>query len=595
MKEEKDFEGWGIKKNKINNRNLKPLEILVGDIWWVYIGANIGTEIDGKGDNWTRPVIVLKIIDNTSIFVAPLTSSKFYNNKWHPILNYDFIDSNGKFKKSKVCLNQVKAIDYRRLKIRICNTGDEEYYRIMSVFDSLYKAEPALLGRGAEYLRSDASVTSEEMTFDISISNAHTKSIAQHDYNAEALALHKEHHGKIGLQNKVKLENRDDLSRAYTPGVAAVCLAIANAGKVEGADEIYSESQRLAAREYTLKRNTVAIVSDGSAVLGLGNIGPLGAIPVMEGKAAILKEFAGVDGFPICLDTQDTEEIIKVVKQIAPVFGAINLEDIAAPRCFEIEERLRRELDIPVMHDDQWGTATVVLAGLINATRLRQTEIENTNRKSDEIVLRDIKDIKLSEIKIIINGVGSAGVAVARLLMAYGFTDILFCDSKGLIHTNRNDLTKEKIELLEKSIANPLTPFVSLSEAIKNRDVFIGLSKPGTVTSDMVRSMNNNPIIFSLANPTPEIMPEEAHAAGVFIMATGRSDYPNQLNNSLIFPGLFKGMLTYDIRQFSIDIFMRAALALANHVTRPNVNAILPSMFDKTLVEKISKSVLLKN
>ena len=417
------------------------------------------------------------------------------------------------------------------------------------------------------------------------------KELKRHDYNAEALALHKEHHGKIGLQNKVPLATRVDLARAYTPGVAAVCLAIANGPLPygEGWGGANLESQRLAAREYTLKRNTVAIVSDGSAVLGLGNIGPLGAIPVMEGKAAILKEFAGVDAFPICLDTQDTEEIIKAVKQIAPVFGAINLEDIAAPRCFEIEERLRRELNIPVMHDDQWGTATVVLAGLINAIRLRQG------------------DVNLSEIKIIINGIGSAGVAVARLLMEYGFTNILFMDSIGLIHSDRNDLTKEKVELLEKSIAVPLSCgegvgerpvsdfLVPLSEAMKNVDVFIGLSKPNTVTSHMVRSMNSNPIIFSLANPTPEIMPEEAHAAGAFIVATGRSDYPNQLNNSLIFPGLFKGMLTHDIRQFSTDIFMRAAIALANHVESPTIDAILPNMFDKSLVKVISESVLLKH
>ena len=393
----------------------------------------------------------------------------------------------------------------------------------------------------------------------------------KHDYNAEALALHAEHHGKIGLANKVPLATRADLARAYTPGVAAVCLAISNA-----------DDQRLATREYTLKRNTVAIVSDGSAVLGLGNIGPYGAIPVMEGKAAILKEFAGVDAFPICLDTEDTEEIIKAVKQIAPVFGAINLEDIAAPRCFEIEERLRAELNIPVMHDDQWGTATVVLAGLINAIKLRNIEKEKSKQNPDN----------LSEIKIIINGVGSAGVAVARLLMAYGFTYILFVDSKGLIHTDRTDLTKEKIELLAKSKA---ISFVgNLQDAMRSRDVFIGLSKPGTVTADMVRSMNERPIIFSLANPVPEIMPEEAHAAGAFIMATGRSDYPNQLNNSLIFPGLFKGMLEHDVRQFSIDIFMRAAIALAEYVQDPTVDAILPSMFDRGLVNIISESVLKK-
>ena len=454
----------------------------------------------------------------------------------------------------------------------------------------------------------------------------------KHDFNAEALAMHAQHHGKIELKNKVPLATREDLSRAYTPGVGAVCLAIANATLVQAAQFIpspgpfpkgrgemqlsgplpfgkgwgWDNSQHLAARLYTLKRNTVAIISDGSAVLGLGNIGPLAAIPVMEGKAAILKEFAGVDAFPICLDTQDTEEIIKAVKQIAPVFGAINLEDISAPRCFEIEERLRKELSIPVMHDDQWGTATVVLAGVINAIKLY-------NLKSDAAYT-----LTKENIKVIINGVGSAGVAVSRLLFAYGITDILLCDSKGLIHKGRDDINKEKIELLESSTAD-MSAFVSLNgsrplgrvgegvvlagvveadevytlaQAIKGRNIFIGLSKPNTVTKDMVRSMAELPIIFSLANPIPEIMPEDAKAAGAFIVATGRSDYLNQLNNSLIFPGLFKGMLDYDIRQFDINIFMRAALALANHVENLSVENILPSMFDKKLVEIISKSVL---
>ena len=440
----------------------------------------------------------------------------------------------------------------------------------------------------------------------------------KHNYNEEALAMHAEHHGKIMINNKVPLANREDLSRAYTPGVGAVCMAIANPpspltplqdlerGTTPNASVFLSgsspklgevreraELQRLAARKYTLKRNTVAIVSDGSAVLGLGNIGALGAIPVMEGKAAILKEFAGVDAFPICLDTQDTEEIIKAVKQIAPVFGAINLEDIAAPRCFEIEERLRRELNIPVMHDDQWGTATVVLAGIINAIKLYNIE----NKK---------ETLTKENVKVIVNGVGSAGVAVSRLLMSYGIKDMLFVDSKGLIYKGRTDLNKEKIELLDSSSANLLELFPSLgkvpdraegvvlnlADAMRGRNVFIGLSKPGTVTADMVRSMAERPIIFSLANPVPEIMPEEAHEAGVFIMATGRSDYPNQLNNSLIFPGLFKGMLNNDIRQFDVSIFMRAALALANHVENPTTENILPDMFDKTLVDTISRSVL---
>jgi malate dehydrogenase (oxaloacetate-decarboxylating) len=376
-----------------------------------------------------------------------------------------------------------------------------------------------------------------------------------HDYNKESLELHKAHHGKIGLATKVPMNDRDDLSRAYTPGVAEVCREIARDPSL--------------AREYTLKRNTVAIISDGSAILGLGNLGPLAAIPVMEGKAAILKSFADVDAFPICLDTQDTEEIIKAVKQLAPVFGAVNLEDIAGPKCFEIEERLRNELPIPVMHDDQWGTATVVLAGLINALKV-------TGREGKEH-------------KIVINGVGAAGVATARLLLSYGFTNMLFCDSKGIIYASRTDLTKEKKELLAASSLGGHEG--SLSDAVVGADVFIGVSKPGSLTKDMVRSMNKDAIVFALANPTPEIMPDEAKEAGVAVIATGRSDFPNQLNNSLIFPGLFKGVLRGNVKQFEIGMFTRAALALAGHVKEPTRESILPTMFDTELVEVIAKSV----
>jgi malate dehydrogenase (oxaloacetate-decarboxylating) len=379
----------------------------------------------------------------------------------------------------------------------------------------------------------------------------------QHDYNQEALDLHRKGHGKIGTETKVPLDSKEDLSRAYTPGVAEVCREIAR--------------DPLLAREYTLKRNTVAIISDGSAILGLGNLGALAAIPVMEGKAAILKSFAGVDAFPICLDTQDTEEIIKAVKQLAPVFGAVNLEDIAAPRCFEIEERLRKELSIPVMHDDQWGTATVVLGGLINALQV-------TNRGEGK------------ESKIVINGVGSAGVAISRLLIAYGFTNILFCDSQGIIHKGRAELTKEKQELISMSALSPLEG--SLADAVKEADVFIGVSKAGALTKEMVETMNKGSIVFALANPIPEIMPEAAKEAGATVIATGRSDFPNQLNNSLIFPGLFKGVLNANVKQFDISMFTRAALALANHVKNPTPDAILPTMFDKELVGVIAKTVV---
>jgi malate dehydrogenase (oxaloacetate-decarboxylating) len=378
-----------------------------------------------------------------------------------------------------------------------------------------------------------------------------------HDYNQEALDLHKEHHGKLATLSKVPLASREDLSRAYTPGVGHVVKEIARDPSL--------------AREYTLKRNTVAIISDGSAILGLGNLGALASIPVMEGKSVILREFAGVDSFPICLDTQDTEEIIKAVKQIAPVFGAINLEDIAAPKCFEVEERLRRELSIPVMHDDQWGTATVVLGGLINALKV-------TARG-------EVKDVK-----IVVNGVGSAGVAISRLLLAYGFTNILFCDSKGIIHDKREELNKEKVELISKSVLKGFEG--TLAQAVVGADVFIGVSKAGALTKEMAESMNHDAIVFALANPVPEIMPEVAREAGVGVIATGRSDFPNQLNNSLIFPGLFKGMLDNNIKQFEIEMFTRAALALAGHVKEPTKEMILPTMFDKELVGVIAESVV---
>ncbi len=377
----------------------------------------------------------------------------------------------------------------------------------------------------------------------------------QNDVYKQSLELHKEYHGKIETVSKVKLDTREALSLAYTPGVAEVCREIARDPSL--------------AREYTLKRNTIAIVSDGSAILGLGNLGALASIPVMEGKAAIFKEFAGVDAFPICLDTQDTEEIIKAVKQIAPVFGGINLEDISAPRCFEIEERLRKELSIPVMHDDQWGAATVALAGIINAIKLAD--------KTKETV------------KVVMSGVGAAGVATARLLAIYGIKDITYCDSQGIIHGNRTDLTKEKQELLKASTANSSEG--SLVDAVKGADIFIGLSKPGLLTQDMVRTMADKPIIFGLSNPTPEIMPDEAKAAGAFIVATGRSDFPNQVNNSLVFPGAFRGMLQANIPQFKIEMFSAIAQAIADSTTDISPEKILPSMFDKSIADIVTTTI----
>jgi len=377
----------------------------------------------------------------------------------------------------------------------------------------------------------------------------------QNDIYQKSLELHKRNHGKVETVSKVKLNSKEVLSLAYTPGVAEVSREISR--------------DPLLAREYTLKRNTVAIITDGSAILGLGNLGPLAAIPVMEGKAAIFKEFAGVDAFPICLDTQDSEEIIKAVKQIAPVFGGINLEDISAPRCFEIESRLRNELSIPVMHDDQWGAATVILAGLINALKLTNQTKEN--------------------VRVVISGVGAAGVATARLLLIYGIKNINYCDSQGVIHSGRKDLTPEKKELLEGSSAESHEG--TLEDVIKKANIFIGLSKPGLLTADMVHSMAAKPIIFALANPTPEIMPDEAMSAGAFVVATGRSDFPNQVNNSLVFPGAFKGILEANIPQFKIEMFSGIAEALAESVVDLSPQKILPSMFEGRVVTIVSEKI----
>ncbi len=375
------------------------------------------------------------------------------------------------------------------------------------------------------------------------------------DIYQQSLALHKEHHGKLETVSKIRLDSKAILSLAYSPGVAEVSREIARDPSL--------------AREYTIKRNTVAIVSDGSAILGLGNLGALAAIPVMEGKAAILKEFAGVDAFPICLDTHDTEAIITAVKQIAPVFGAINLEDIAAPQCFEIEERLRKELNIPVMHDDQWGAATVILTGLI-------TSLQLTGKQKETV-------------RVVMSGIGAAGVATARLLMMYGIRNIIFCDSAGIIHDGRDTLTKEKKELLNGSTLKGTAG--TLTDAIQGADIFIGLSKGGTLTQEMVRTMAPKPIIFALANPTPEIMPDDAQAAGAYIIATGRSDFPNQVNNSLVFPGAFKGMLDANIPQFTIEMFSSIAEALARHLKNPSPEKIIPSMFDEGVMEVVCETV----
>lgn len=371
----------------------------------------------------------------------------------------------------------------------------------------------------------------------------------------ESLNLHQKNKGKLEILSKVPLLNKEDLSLAYTPGVAEVCRLIAQ--------------DKSAALTHTMKGNMVAVISDGSAILGLGNLGPGAALPVMEGKCILFKAFAGVDAFPICLDTQDTEEIIKTVKYLAPNFGGINLEDISAPRCFEIEARLKQELNIPVMHDDQHGTALVVLAGLINAIKLRGLNKE--------------------EAKLLVNGAGAAGLAITDLLLKYGFKNIIVCDTKGAIYSGRPDLNEAKAEIAERTNKEKNTQ--TLVEALKGRDIFIGVSAANILSEEMLRSMNEKPIIFALANPVPEIMPDVAKSAGAFVVATGRSDFPNQLNNVLAFPGIFRGALDNKVKQITDLMLTRAAESLAALVTNPNPELILPNPFDKEVAKTVAKAI----
>ncbi len=371
----------------------------------------------------------------------------------------------------------------------------------------------------------------------------------------ESLNLHQKNKGKLEILSKVPLLNKEDLSLAYTPGVAEVCRLIAQ--------------DKSAALTHTMKGNMVAVISDGSAILGLGNLGPEAALPVMEGKCILFKAFAGVDAFPICLDTQDTEEIIKTVKYLAPNFGGINLEDISAPRCFEIEARLKQELNIPVMHDDQHGTALVVLAGLINAIKLRGLNKE--------------------EAKLLVNGAGAAGLAITDLLLKYGFKNIIVCDTKGAIYSGRPDLNEAKAEIAERTNKEKNTQ--TLVEALKGRDIFIGVSAANILSEEMLRSMNEKPIIFALANPVPEIMPDVAKSAGAFVVATGRSDFPNQLNNVLAFPGIFRGALDNKVKQITDLMLTRAAESLAALVISPNPELILPNPFDKEVAKTVAKAI----
>ncbi|HWO07618.1 MAG TPA: NADP-dependent malic enzyme [Candidatus Paceibacterota bacterium] len=379
--------------------------------------------------------------------------------------------------------------------------------------------------------------------------------MAKKDVAKAALALHKKLGGKIRINPAAPVKNRADLALIYTPGVAAVSSFVAK--KPEEA------------RDYTMKGRTVAVISDGSAVLGLGNIGALGALPVMEGKAALFKTFAGVDAVPIVLDTQEPDEIIETVIRIAPAFGGINLEDIAAPKCFDIERTVIERLDIPVMHDDQHGTAVVVLAGLLNALKVVKKKMETA--------------------RIVISGAGAAGAATAYLLRAAGAKRILILDSKGIIGIHRTDLSRHKMELA--GFTNPEDIAGGLREALKYADVLIGVSGPGLATATDIKLMADNAIVFALANPTPEIMPDEAKKGGAAVIATGRSDFPNQVNNSLAFPGIFRGALDHKVTRITEAMKLKAAKALAALVAKPTPEKILPDMFDKRVAPAVAKVI----
>ena len=372
-----------------------------------------------------------------------------------------------------------------------------------------------------------------------------------------ALTMHEENGGKVSISSKVEVKCKDDLSTAYTPGVAEPCLKIK-----ENKDNVY---------KYTCKSNMVAVVSDGTAVLGLGNIGASASIPVMEGKAILFKEFGNVDAFPICIDTMDIDDIVKTVKLLEPVFGGINLEDINSPRCIEIENRLKKELDIPVFHDDQHGTAIIVSAGIINAAKLANKKIE--------------------DLEIVINGAGSAGMAIAKMLLNLNVKNIVLCDINGAIHEDSEDINWAQREML--AVTNKYGEKGTLADVIKNKDVFIGVSAPKMVTKEMVSTMAEKAIVFAMANPTPEIFPDEAKMGGAFIVGTGRSDFPNQVNNVLAFPGIFRGALDVRAKEINEEMKVAAAYAIANVVSDDELSPeyVLPDAFNKKVVENVAKAV----
>lgn len=373
----------------------------------------------------------------------------------------------------------------------------------------------------------------------------------------KALKLHEEWNGKLSTEAKSPVKTSEDLSLAYTPGVAEPCKVIAEDPE--------------AAYKYTMKANTVAVISDGSAVLGLGNIGPLAAMPVMEGKCVLFKEFGGVNAVPICLDTQDTEELIKTISYLAPAYGGINLEDISAPRCFEIESRLKEMLDIPVFHDDQHGTAIIVLAGIINGLRV-------TGKKKEDC-------------QVVVNGAGSAGIAITKLLLRYGFQHITLCDIRGILSKSSEGLNPVQEEMLQYT--NLSNKSGTLADALVGADIFVGVSAPGIVSADMVRSMNQDAILFAMANPVPEIMPDLAKSAGAKVVGTGRSDFPNQVNNVLAFPGIFRGALEGRAKAITEEMKLAAANAIASLVSDEELNEdyILPDAFDPRVADVVSKAV----
>lgn len=377
------------------------------------------------------------------------------------------------------------------------------------------------------------------------------------NYFEESLKLHEKNIGKIEVVSKVAIETREDLSLAYTPGVAEPCRKIH-----EDEENVY---------KYTSKGNLVAVVTDGTAVLGLGDIGPKAGLPVMEGKAILFKAFADVDAFPICLDTKNVDEIVKTVKLIAPGFGGINLEDIGAPRCFEVEERLKKELDIPVFHDDQHGTAIVVLAGVINALK--------------------VVDKKIEDIKVVVNGAGAAGTAIAKLLLSLGVKNLIACDKVGILYRGIENVDDAKKELAK--VTNPENIKGTLADALVGADVFIGVSAPGIVSQDMVRAMNKDSILFAMANPTPEIMPDEAKAAGARVIGTGRSDFPNQVNNVLAFPGIFRGALDVRAKEINEEMKIAAAYAIASMIKDEdlNENNVIPNALDRTVAANVAEAI----